>query len=72
VELVGAVVKYRKQGDGFRVVFRCTNREEFQLRIPPNVSLLPLERIIRIWIERSRDGLGILQEDHALVRWKEL
>ncbi len=71
MELVGTVKEYREADGGLRVVFRCCNKEEFDLRIPPAHKRIPPGQLVRGWTMRDKDELGMPRGDTWLIDVEE-
>jgi len=73
MELVGTAKEYHDDGDGLRLVFRCCNKEEFDLRVSPAIERIPPDHIVRVFTERPMDeATGFPSKEHVLVHWEEM
>jgi hypothetical protein len=72
VELVGKALAYREENGCLRVVFRCTNKEEFDLIQAPAINRIPPGTLVRAWTQRTQNELGALTSGSILVHWEEL
>ena len=72
MELVGIVVAYREESGGLHVLFRCTNKEEFDLKVSPAIKRIPPGVLVRVVTERPPDELGMPRKENVLTRWQEL
>ena len=72
MELVGKALAYREVDGGLRVVFRCTNKEEFDLLVSPTILRIPLDKLVRVLAKRPQGEQGALSRENALVHWEEL
>ena len=73
MELVGTAKEYHEVEDGLRVVFRCCNKEEFDLKVSPAIKRIPPDHIVRAWTDRPMDEeTGMPSKENVLVHWEEL
>ena len=72
MELVGTAVAYREENGSLRVVFRCTNKEEFDLLQSPSIARIPSDVLVRVWTCQAQNGPGEPAGEPALVHWEEL
>lgn len=72
MELVGTAKEYYENQDGLRLVFRCCNKEEFDLKVSPAINRIPPDHIVRAWTKRPEDELGMPLRENVLVHWEEL
>ncbi len=72
MELVGTVKEYREEDDDLRLVFRCCNQEEFDLKVLPDLKKIPPEKVVRVHTRRQPDDLGMPRGENVLVSWEEL
>ena len=72
MELVGNATKYHDPGDGLRVVFLCTNQEEFDLRVLPTLEKIPPDRLVRAFTKRPSSEIWTHAKESILVHWEDL
>lgn len=72
MELVGTAKEYRREHSSLRLLFLCTNKLEFDLKVSPSIKRIPPNHVVRVWTERPLDRQGIPQKEHVLVHWEEL
>jgi len=72
MELVGTAKEYSEIDGGLRLVFRCTNKEEFDLKVSPAIKRIPPDVIVRAWTKRPEDETGMLKRENVLVHWEVL
>jgi hypothetical protein len=72
MELVGTAKEYREEHEGLRLIFRCCNKEEFDLKVSPALKRIPPAHIVRVWTQRPEDEMGMPKKENVLVHWEEL
>lgn len=72
MELVGIATEYYEEGDDLRVVFRCTNHEEFDLKVSPAIVRIPPDQVVRAFTELPDWRLGETKPGNVLVHWEDL
>ncbi len=72
MELVGIAQEYHEEGDDLRVIFRCTNQEEFNLKVSPAIARIPPDQVVRAFTELPEWVLGEPRPENILVHWEDL
>lgn len=72
MELVGTAKEYHGEGDDLRVVFRCTNKEEFDLKVSPVIKRIPPDQVVRAFAELPEWVLGESKPENVIVHWEDL
>ena len=72
MELVGRVTRTQTATSGLiQAEFRCTNKEVFSFIVPPVLSNLPEDELIRCFTHRLGNNEGQPRE-HILNHWEPL
>lgn len=72
MELVGTALGYREENGSLRLTFRCTNKEEFDLKVSPALKRIPPEQVVRAWTHRPQGPRGIPIRENVLTHWEVL
>jgi len=72
MELIGQALAYREESEGLRLLFRCTNKEEFDLKCPSALRHIPPDVIVRVWTKRPMGERGMPSRTNVLTHWEDL
>ncbi len=72
MELGGPAQGYHETKDGLRVVFLCTNQEEFDLKVLPALKRIPPDLLVRVLTRRPESETWTPAKESVLVHWEEL